>query len=341
MFAMGYNGREFHEGSYKMGATSNGLGSDEGLAANMSNLSVDQSTSGSNNTSNQSLLLSQSQSNLSRTTSSSLRTNLNPNAAEFIPNALKAPSTSQAWDQQKSPTKETVGSRLDRTNSSNSNASDDEYRRFCRSQLPDDLMPDFDFGDYVDNTATNYEEPVDVPGRATNWAGGSVGNAQQGDHFIYDDRVNQNATVRTTPYSPRYGVAAEGSTSTGFVRPYLPELRRSPVHKQQLGWTDSNESGTAFTDWGGSDLTFPEDLTEVIDPVTVLATEFPGFASESLADIYYANGGDLALTMDMLTELEVRNKPLLPQTFLNNVDIMIGLSINWRMPLFGVLIAKI
>lgn len=334
---MGYNGREFRE-SLKMGVTSNGLGSfaaDEGLAVSMSNLSVtggDQSTSASND---QSPLLSssQSQSNLSRSTSTSSpsltvgRTNLNPNAAEFVPNAFKAPSSvGKPWEQQKSSTvgeKETVGSRLDRTNSSNSNASDDEYRRFCRSQLPDDLMPDFDFGDFVESTTADYEEPasLDVQGRSpmptNNWVGGSVGNARQGEHFIYDDRVSQNTTVTYSPSAAaRYGVA-EGSTSTGFVRPYMLELRGSQqvnvVNRdgRQPGWTDGNETGTAFTEWGGSDLTFPEDLAEVIDPVAVLAAEFPGFASESLADIYYANGGDLALTMDMLTELEVRNKPLL------------------------------
>jgi len=344
---MGYNGREFRE-PYQMEATSNGLGSfaaGEDLASSISNLSVaagDQSTSGSNDThgffSNQSPTLSssQSQSSFSQSISTSAltlgRTNLNPNAAEFVPKTYKAPSTGvpdQAWDEQKSPTfaasgdKETAGSRLNRTNSSNSNASDDEYRRFCRSQLPEDLMPDFDVGDFVEST--DYEEPVslDISGRsaiASNWAGGGVGNALQGEHFTYDDKVNQNA-ARATTYSPsgpgttRFSVA-EGSTSSmgpGFVRPYMPELR-SPVQQvnvsrdRQPAWTDNNEPGTAFTEWGGSDPTFPEDLTEVIDPVTVLATEFPGFASESLADIYYANGGDLALTLDMLTELEVRNK---------------------------------
>ncbi|KAG0628977.1 hypothetical protein M758_1G067500 [Ceratodon purpureus] len=334
---MGYNGREFRE-PYKMGATSNGIGSfaaGESLAASMSNLSVtggDQSTSGSND--------APGQSNLSHSTSSSsltlARTNLNPHAAEFVPNAFKAPSpgsTESAWDQQKSPgEKEAVGSRLNRTNSSNSNASDDEYRRFCRSQLPDDLMPDFDFGDFVEST--DYEEPASLdvqPGRSamsTNWAGGGVGNIIHGDHFSYDDRVNQNS-VRPTTYSPSAAAAArfggsEGSSSslgTGFVRPYMPELR-SPGQQmnvnreRQPAWTDSNETGNALNEWGGSELTFPEDLTpEVIDPIAVLANEFPGFASESLAEIYYANGGDLALTMDMLTELELQNEGAMAKQF--------------------------
>lgn len=41
------------------------------------------------------------------------------------------------------------------------------------------------------------------------------------------------------------------------------------------------------------------------DPVQVLAAEFPGFPAEGLAEIYFSNGCDLALTMEMLTQLEV------------------------------------
>lgn len=41
------------------------------------------------------------------------------------------------------------------------------------------------------------------------------------------------------------------------------------------------------------------------DPVQVLAAEFPGFPAEGLAEIFFSNGCDLALTMEMLTQLEV------------------------------------
>lgn len=37
-----------------------------------------------------------------------------------------------------------------------------------------------------------------------------------------------------------------------------------------------------------------------------LASLFPGFASESLADVYFANGCDLHLTIEMLTQLEIQ-----------------------------------
>ena len=339
---MGYNGREFRE-PYKLGATSNGLGSfgaGEALAASMSSLSVsgaDPSSSGSNDAAGQS--------SVSQSTSSSsvslARTNLNPHAAEFVPNALKGPSggsTGQGWDQEKSPGEKQ--SRLDRTNSSNSNASDDEYRRFCRSKLPDDLMPDFEFGEFVESG--EYGEPVGASGVASNsWSGEGVsGSVVPGEQFPYDERVNRN-TVRGSTFSPsaggggRFG-GADGSSSSlgsGFVRPYMPELR-SPGQQlnvnreRQVGWSDGSEGGAAFNEWGGSELTFPEDLTtDSVDPVAVLATEFPGFASESLAEIYYATGGDLGLTMEMLTELEVRNKPCMCRVVVDNV---VGGSVNCR-----------
>jgi hypothetical protein len=101
-------------------------------------------------------------------------------------------------------------------------------------------------------------------------------------------------------------------TGPSFVRPYLPELRSS-LQQQILAnqerqapglWTDNSETAGSFSDWGVGEQAFPDDLGE-IDPINLLTAEFPGFASESLAEIYYANGGDLSLTMEMLTELEV------------------------------------
>jgi hypothetical protein len=46
------------------------------------------------------------------------------------------------------------------------------------------------------------------------------------------------------------------------------------------------------------------DDTE-INPLGFLASQFPGFATESLAEVYFASGCDLNLTVEMLTQLEV------------------------------------
>ncbi|KAJ6406610.1 hypothetical protein OIU84_010176 [Salix udensis] len=47
------------------------------------------------------------------------------------------------------------------------------------------------------------------------------------------------------------------------------------------------------------------DDTE-INPLEFLASQFPGFATESLAEVYFANGCDLNLTIEMLTQLELQ-----------------------------------
>ncbi|KAK6129553.1 hypothetical protein DH2020_036711 [Rehmannia glutinosa] len=43
-----------------------------------------------------------------------------------------------------------------------------------------------------------------------------------------------------------------------------------------------------------------------VSPLEFLASQFPGFAAESLAEVYFANAGDLNLTIEMLTQLELQ-----------------------------------
>ena len=43
-----------------------------------------------------------------------------------------------------------------------------------------------------------------------------------------------------------------------------------------------------------------------LNPLEFLASLFPGFAAESLAEVYFANGCDLHMTIEMLTQLELQ-----------------------------------
>ncbi|CAN7060630.1 hypothetical protein IGI04_016150 [Brassica rapa subsp. trilocularis] len=58
-----------------------------------------------------------------------------------------------------------------------------------------------------------------------------------------------------------------------------------------------------------------------VDPVDYLASQFPGFAAESLAQVYFANGCDLHSTIEMLTQLELQvdgggmNQKMSPKSF--------------------------
>ncbi|KAJ0706451.1 putative polyadenylate-binding protein-interacting protein/7, CUE [Helianthus annuus] len=163
---------------------------------------------------------------------------LNPDAAEFVPFALRSSSgnptaadTSSSFGSfaASSPGK----SILNRIESSVSNNSDDETRQFWRDQLPDDIIPDFNV----------------------------VGE-------------EESQTINSIPFSsiidePHYN----GDPGHG----YLDDL----FNEQQMEGTDVNS-------------------------FEFLASQFPGFAAESLAEVYYANGCDLNLTIEMLTQLELQ-----------------------------------
>lgn len=121
------------------------------------------------------------------------------------------------------------------------------------------------------------------------------------------------------------GVVKEGPLTPpghGYGRPFVP-----PDHRPGLptpfqlppGQSGQRERpplppwGVESYDMGGplgdlrADNVFRED-GRMEDPVAILASEFPGFAAESLADIFYANGGDLQLTMEMLAQLELQDE---------------------------------
>lgn len=175
---------------------------------------------------------------------------LNPNATEFVPTGLRCGPTFPNIQGSniaviKNSSKNAV---LDRTNSVNSSASDDERQQYWQAQLPDDITPDFDF---MSQAA--------------------------------DDRVLRR----------HQGFGQENSSD-------VPDLS-SNLDMQVMG----AENVTGFLSDSVGEHTFSIEMRD-IDPIDLLASEFPGFAAESLADIFSANGGDLSLTIEMLTELELQ-----------------------------------
>ena len=68
------------------------------------------------------------------------RMTLNPNATEFVPSGLKLSTTNV---ESSGSDRESSTRALNRTDSANSGASDDEFRQYWRNQLPDDIIPDF------------------------------------------------------------------------------------------------------------------------------------------------------------------------------------------------------
>ena len=74
-----------------------------------------------------------------------------------------------------------------------------------------------------------------------------------------------------------------------------------------------------------------------INPMEIFSTKFAGFVAESLTYIYYENGGELRLTIEMLSQPEVLTYIRLSiikvcfyfYSFISTKSSMIFLSISW------------
>lgn len=71
----------------------------------------------------------------------------------------------------------------------------------------------------------------------------------------------------------------------------------------RLAWQYGHAEGSGGIASDGSQVEMGDDS----DPLDLLVSHFPGFAAQSLADILAANGGDLYLTYEMLTQLELQD----------------------------------
>ncbi|CAN4076735.1 unnamed protein product [Withania somnifera] len=118
-------------------------------------------------------------------------------------------------------------------------------------------------------------------------------------------RVNGTRFVEKTGYPiTSFG---EDASSTSFHLPSKPWDKPSLTNDQPFanireGPHYNGNSGNNFADMMNEQPFFEAD----VNPLEFLASQFPGFAAESLAEVYYANAGDLNLTIEMLTQLEVQ-----------------------------------
>eukprot|EP00897_Mesotaenium_endlicherianum_P010032 jgi/Mesen1/9057/ME000057S08472 len=88
-----------------------------------------------------------------------------------------------------------------------------------------------------------------------------------------------------------------------FELPPGPAGPRERLPHPPPPWADYNELGSPLgADMRGGEGAFIDEMG--FDEVQVLAMEFPGFSIESLTEIYYANGMDLQLTVEILRQLE-------------------------------------
>ncbi|CAH2060846.1 unnamed protein product [Thlaspi arvense] len=251
--------------------------------------------------------------------SSSIKpTTLNPHAAEFVPFTLRSPSSGATTSNLDLTSRLLASSSyvgkavLDRSESSASHHSDEEARQFWSHQLPDDITPDFKFMTQDDNSygsgslslaSLSLYEANEVE---------KFPSASGGGGYSFSDQsglASHNANGNNLSEKSRYPVSSFGEDPQ---RPSFMHLSPKPWDKQimnaeQLLWNDSerNPFGGSSRQYINDMITENPTIGEIeVNPVEFLASQFPGFAAESLAEVYFANGCDLHLTVEMLTQLE-------------------------------------
>ncbi|KAF5940428.1 hypothetical protein HYC85_021595 [Camellia sinensis] len=248
---------------------------------------------------------------------------LNPNAAEFIPFALRssAGSTSTA-DLSTSLGASGTGTLgkavIDRSESSISNNSDDEAHQFWRHQLPDDITPDFKVMGEDESLGIN-SIPFSTlslhDGNETFRFSPSTGSGfiLKEQHELSSQGINRNSFAEKMRYSvASYG---EDASSANFLH-LPPKPWGKPIVDNDQVLTTIRE-GLPYNGNSRQGMLNEQAIAEntEMNPLEFLASQFPGFAAESLAEVYVTNGGDLNLTIEMLTQLELQDDGGLNQNF--------------------------
>ncbi|XP_012477291.2 polyadenylate-binding protein-interacting protein 7 [Gossypium raimondii] len=248
-------------------------------------------------------------------------TTLNPNAAEFVPFSLRSPSSSGSTSAGDGTTRfaasGTLGKPvLDRSRSSISNKSNEEAHRFWRSQLPKDITSDFKF--------INEEDSQGIGSGNLSLAGLSLRDGSKVSRFVsfadgeyvYSDRQelrNPYGNGNNIAENLRYRVSSYGADPTLASFLHLPAetLDEQLVKSDQLLGNgrqghlyNRNSRHGLVTNMLREHEIMDGNGTEM-NPVDFLVAQFPGFATESLAEAYFANSCDLNRTIEMLTQFEM------------------------------------
>ncbi|XP_072953767.1 polyadenylate-binding protein-interacting protein 7-like [Typha angustifolia] len=231
-------------------------------------------------------------------------TKLNPNAAAFVPltqstagNLMDAHATSSSI--LGSSAKKT----LDRSDSSKSDNSDDEARQFWCNQLPDDITPDF-----------TIMEKDEQPSRLLSLAGLSLHDGVETSRFS-ETAVSRLSSASQDVFpqgtdglisSERMGYTGSRYCGNNSQAAFLNMVDQQLFDNLHSGNEGNNYNGHYNAGFLENSSTSSEYCDDVVDPLDYLVSQFPGFSSKSLADIYYANGCDLTWTIEILTQLEMQ-----------------------------------
>ncbi|KAJ1430128.1 Smr domain [Sesbania bispinosa] len=242
---------------------------------------------------------------------------LNPNAAEFIPFALRSLPSGSASTVDATTRLSTAGSLgkavLDRSESSISNNSDDEAHQYWRCQLPDDITPDFKVMGEDESQDLNNLSLGGLSIHDDNES--SRFPSSKGSRYILNEQqelsqqhLNGNNFADKLRFSN--STYREETSSASFLntlaKPWDRQIGNTNLH------VSSGQEALVYDDNTGhgflNDVLAENAIVDDTDfnPLEFLASLFPGFASESLAEVYFANGCDLQMTIEMLTQLEIQ-----------------------------------
>ncbi|KAK8343108.1 hypothetical protein V6Z12_A08G278300 [Gossypium hirsutum] len=265
---------------------------------------------------------------------------LNPNAAEFVPFSRRSPSSSGSTSAVDGTTRfaatGTLGKPvLDRSRSSVSNKSKEEAHQFWQSQLPNGITSDFKF--------INEEDSQGIGSGNLSLAGLSLHDGSKVSRFlavadgeyVYSDRQeirNPYSNGNNIAEKLRYRASSYGEDpmSASFLHLPAETLDEQLVKSDQLLGNgreghlyNRNSRHGLVTDMLREHEIMDGNGTEM-NPVDFLVAQFPGFATESLAEAYFANSCDLNRTIEMLTQFEMKVVQLMEK--LENLSIAKGLS---------------
>ncbi|XP_020236579.1 polyadenylate-binding protein-interacting protein 7 isoform X2 [Cajanus cajan] len=248
--------------------------------------------------------------------SPSKATTLNPNAAEFIPFSLRSLSgTTSSVDTTATLTAAGALGKavLDRSESSISNNSDDEVHQYWRCRLPDDITPDFKVMGEDESRGLDDLSLAGLSIHDDNEA--SRFPSSKGSKFIIngqEEKSQQHINGNSFADKLRFSNSSyrEDPSSASFLnamaKPWDRAIGSADQHIScvQEGLTYDDNSSHGYLNDVLAENAIVDDTD--LNPLEFLASLFPGFAAESLAEVYFAHGCDLHLTTEMLSQLELQ-----------------------------------
>lgn len=242
-------------------------------------------------------------------------TSLNPNAAEFIPFALRSPSSGTTSSADATAKLTTFGAHgksvLGRSESSNSNNSDDEVHQYWRCQLPDDITPDFEVMGEDESQGVNDLSLIGLSihdDNETSTFPSSIGNRYKINEQEELSQQHFNGNNFADKFKLSNSSYSEDPSSASFLNTLAKPWDRpigsvnQHISSGLEGLNSDDNSRHGFLDDVLAENAIVDDTN--LNPLEFLASLFPGFAAESLAEVYFANGCNLHLTSEMLTQLQ-------------------------------------